>query len=208
MQEKVSHRKAYTILVKKEDREHPKNHSGFVYVVSGEEYGIPVYEMRKPDPLEREAIIMEEIRRNGGSSFKIAWLAGKLGVTERTIQLILRDLKRKGAIFSTPAYGQDGRQTGSLYRWTGAVDPIVGAPTLKDLYHKKNTYGFRSFSWDDFKVTPGRLSNSRARVDAYYRYMELIAIKKRLLRKKKARAAEQLKILRRLKVRNSAELAL
>lgn len=35
----------------------PKNHSGFVYVKVGEEAGVPIYEMRKPDPFERKCIV-------------------------------------------------------------------------------------------------------------------------------------------------------
>lgn len=187
------------------DTDKPENRSGFVYVVAGEEYGVPVYEMRKPSPLEREAIVMEYVRRNNGLSFKVSWLAGKLGVSDRTIQKILSNLSKKGAIRSEPNFGKDGRQSGSIYFWTGNVDPIVGAPTLKDLYHRKNDYGFRSFTWDDFKVVPGNFDSVQEKIDAYYRYMELIAIKKRLTRKKKARAAEQLEILRHFGVRDARE---
>ena len=40
----------------------PKNHSGFVYVKVGEEAGVPIYEMRKPDPFERKCIVENYIR--------------------------------------------------------------------------------------------------------------------------------------------------
>lgn len=181
----------------------PKNHSGFVYVKVGEEAGVPIYEMRKPNPFERKCIVENYIRLHSGEMIKVPWLAEKLGVTDRTIQMILKQLIEEGAIISTPSNGKDGRQTGNVYIWTWNVDPIVGSPTLRDLYSKRDGYGFRSFTWDDFKVIPGQYDSVDDKIEKYYQYMDLIAIKKRLKRKRQVKIAKHKHLLRKLKVRDS-----
>lgn len=177
------------------DTVEPKNHAGFVYVKVGEEYGVPIYEMRKPNPFERKCIVANYIRMNSKKMAKVPFLADKLGVTDRTIQLILKQLVEEGMITSTPSNGKDGRQTGNIYVWTLDVDPVIGSPTLKDLYSKVDHFGFRSFTWEDFKVIPGNYESVQDKIDKYYQYMELIAIKNRLKRKHDARIKKEKKVL-------------
>ena len=78
----------------------------------------------------------------------------------------------------------------------------MGSPPLDDLYSKKDKYGFRSFTWDDFKVVPGQYNSVQDKIDKYYQYMELIAIKKRLTRKHDARKRRSIKKMHALHVRD------
>lgn len=180
----------------------PKNHAGFVYVKVGEDHGIPIYEMRKPTPFERKCIVANYLARHSPEVTKVHFLAEKLGVTDRTIQSLLKEFISTGALIAYPNYGRDGRQTGNLYFWTGKFDHVVGSPTLDDLYSKKDKYGFRSFTWDDFKVVPGQYNSVQDKIDKYYQYMELIAIKKRLTRKHDARKRRSIKKMHALHVRD------
>lgn len=180
----------------------PKNHAGFIYVKVGEESGVPIYEMRKPDPFERKCILINYLHHHSKEMIKVPYLADKLEVTDRTIQMVLKELIKEGYIVSYPSNGEDGRQTGNIYVWTGGRDPIIGGPTLKNLYAKRDSYGFRSFTWEDFKVIPGQYNSIEEKIEKYYQYMDLIAIKKRLKRKHDAKRAKELKELRRLHVRD------
>ncbi|MFA6797007.1 MAG: hypothetical protein WCR63_05545, partial [Bacilli bacterium] len=163
----------------------PKNHHGFVYVYVGKDDGVPLWELRKPTPDERIWIVENYIRHHSNQVIKVHFLASKLGVSDRTIQTILRDLESNGTIGSETSLDELNRQTGNVYWWTGKNDPIIGSPTLEDLYKKKDGYGFRSFAWDDFKMYESE--DWLDRVDQYFQYIELLDIKKRLKRKRDRR---------------------
>ena len=184
----------------------PKNHAGFVYVKVGEESGVPIYEMRKPDPFERKCILISYLKAHSGEMIKVPYLADKLGVTDRTLQILLKELVKEEHIISYPSNGKDGRQTGNIYVWTAKKDPVIGGPTLKELYSKKDNYGFRSFTWEDFKVIPGQYNSIEEKIEKYYQYMDLIAIKKRLKRKHDSRRKKAIMKLHGLKVRDVNEI--
>ncbi|MFA7110742.1 MAG: HTH domain-containing protein [Bacilli bacterium] len=181
----------------------PENHHGFVYVYVGKDEGVPLWELRKPTPDERIWIVENYIRRHSNQVIKISFLASKLGVSDRTIQTILRDLESNGTIGSKASIDELNRQTGNVYWWTGNDDPIIGSPTLEDLYKKKDGYGFRSFTWDDFKMYESE--DWLDRVDQYFQYIELLDIKKRLKRKRDRRYKLCLRSLRKLNVRDKDE---
>ena len=58
-------------------------------------------EFRKPTPAEREEIILNFIRAHNGTSIRVWWLAEKLGVSDRTIQKILKKFEEKSLINKT-----------------------------------------------------------------------------------------------------------
>lgn len=131
---------------KTRDNSHFKNHHGLIYVFVGRQNGVPMYGLRKPTPDGRVWIMENYIRRHSGEVIKVPYLASKLGVSDRTIQTILKDLRDKRIVECYEAVDKNNRQTGNVYRWTGNVDPIIGSPTLEDLYARRDGYGFRSFS--------------------------------------------------------------
>lgn len=71
-------------------------------------------ELRKPTPAEREEIILNFIRANSGQPVFVWLLAEKLGVSDRTIQKILKNLRNKGSAFHRK--GQAERQYPDLSR--------------------------------------------------------------------------------------------
>ena len=165
------------------DYDKPKNHHGFVYVRAGRDGRVPLWEMRKPTPDERLAIIENYIRMHGSEGpIKVSFFSKKLGVSDRTIQSILRLLEEKKAITIEPVFNENGKQQGNLYRWTGNVDPIIGSPTMEMLYKRYDSYGFRSFTWDDYKMKTDPSGNLTC--EDYYQYGELIDEKRRVKRKK------------------------
>lgn len=183
------------------DYDKPKNHHGFVYVRAGKEGRVPLWEMRKPTPDERLSIIENYIRMHGSEGpIKVSFFAEKLGVSDRTIQSILRLLEEKKAITITPVFNGNGKQQGNLYHWTGNVDPIIGGPTMEMLYKRYDSYGFRSFTWDDYKMKTDPSGNLTS--DDYPQYDELKAEKRKLKRKKAKIYKSHLKKLKKLHVRN------
>lgn len=135
------------------DYDKPKNRHGFVYIRSRKEGNVPIREMRKPTPDERLSIIENWIRMHEKEGpIKVSLFADKLGVSGRTIQSILRLLEEKKAITIEPVLNGNGKQQGKLYRWTGNIDPIIGGPTMEMLYKRYDSYGFRSFTWNDYKM--------------------------------------------------------
>lgn len=74
---------------------------------------------------------------------KVSFFSEQLGVSDRTVQ---------SAITVAPVFSEGGKQQGNLYHWTGDVDSVIGSPTLEMLYARYDSYGFRSFTWDDFKM--------------------------------------------------------
>ena len=189
------------------DYDKPKNHHGFVYVRAGKEGRVPLWEMRKPTPDERLSIIENYIRMHGSEGpIKVSFLAEKLGVSDRTVQSILRLLEEKKAITITPVFNGNGKQQGNLYHWTSNVDPIIGGPTMEMLYKRYDSYGFRSFTWDDYKMKTDPSGNLTS--EDYLQYDQLKAEKKKLRRKKKKAYESHLRRLRALKVHDEEEMAL
>ena len=189
------------------DYDKPKNHHGFVYVRAGKEGRVPLWEMRKPTPDERLSIIENWIRMHGKEGpIKVSFFAEKLGVSDRTIQSVLRLLEDKKAITITPIFSEGGKQQGNLYHWTGNVDPIIGGPTMEMLYKRYDSYGFRSFTWDDYKMKTDPSGNLTS--EDYPQYDELKAEKKKLSRKRKKAYESHLRRLRALKVHDEEETVL
>ncbi|MDD6846968.1 MAG: HTH domain-containing protein [bacterium] len=189
------------------DYDKPKNHHGFVYVRAGKEGRVPLWEMRKPTPDERLSIIENYIRMHGSEGpIKVSFLAEKLGVSDRTVQSILRLLEEKKAITITPVFNGNGKQQGNLYHWTSNVDPIIGGPTMEMLYKRYDSYGFRSFTWDDYKMKTDPSGNLTS--EDYLQYDQLKAEKKKLRRKKKKAYESHLRRLRALKVHDEEEMTL
>lgn len=72
----------------------PKNHRGFVLAYAGrDEFRQRCYEIRKPTPEQRCAIVFAYVRSHEDEYIKVSFLAGRLGVTERTIQSDIRTLE-------------------------------------------------------------------------------------------------------------------
>lgn len=185
----------------------PKNHHGFVYVRVGKEDKVPLWEMRKPTPDERLSIIENWIRMHGKEGpIKVSFFAEKLGVSDRTIQSILRLLEEKKAITIDPVFNENGKQQGNLYRWTGNVDPIIGGPTMEMLYKRYDSYGFRSFTWDDYKMKTDPSGNLTS--PNYLQYEEVMNEQKILKRKKTKAYNSHLKKLKALHVRSENEMEL
>ena len=179
----------------------PKNHHGFVYVRAGKDGRVPLWEMRKPTPDERLSIIANWICIHGKEgSIKVSFFAEKLGVSDRTVQSILRLLEEKQAITTEPVFDANGKQQGNLYHWTGNVDPVIGGPTMEMLYKRYDSYGFRSFTWDDYKMKTDPSGNLTC--DDYYQYGELMDEKRKLKRKKTRTYKSHLKKLKKLRVRS------
>ena len=182
----------------------PENHSGSVYVRVGKEDGVPLWELRKPTPDERISIVSNYIRMHGKEGpIKISFFSKKLGVSDRTIQGIIRLLEGEGAITIAPIFNASGRQQGNLYGWTGNVDPVIGSPTMEILYARYDSYGFRSFTWDDFKMETD--PNGKVTCHDYLQYLDLLEEKKRLKRKKARKYKANIIKLKKLKVSDSEE---
>lgn len=189
------------------DFDKPKNHHGFVYVRVGKEDKVPQWEMRKPTPDERLSIIENYIRMHGKEGpIKVFFFAEKLGVSDRTIQSILRLLEEKKAITIEPVFNKNGKQQGNLYHWTGNVDPIIGGPTMEMLYKRYDSYGFRSFTWDDYKMKTDPSGNLTS--PDYLQYEEVMNEKKRLKRKKTKAYNSHLKKLKALHVHAESKMEL
>lgn len=183
------------------DYDKPKNHHGFVYVRAGKDGRVPLWEMRKPTPDERLSIIANWIRMHGKEGpIKVSFFSEKLGVSDRTMQSILRLLEEKNAITTEPVFDANGKQQGNLYHWTGNVDPVIGGPTMEMLYKRYDSYGFRSFTWDDYKMKTDPSGNLTS--PDYYQYGELMDEKRRLKRKKTRTYKSHLKKLKKLHVRS------
>ncbi len=130
------------------------NRYGFVMVYCGRnEYGQRIHELRKPTPSQRRSIVLSCIRESKGKSIKIHWLAEKLGVSDRTIQSDVRHWEQLGFLKKNVCYDKSGRQTGNSYELL--INTSVGTGrhyTLKSLYQMSNPLGYRTWSWDDFRM--------------------------------------------------------
>jgi DNA-binding transcriptional ArsR family regulator len=183
------------------DYDKPKNHHGFVYVRAGRDCRVPLWEMRKPTPDERLSIISNWIRMHGKEGpIKVSFFSEKLGVSDRTVQSILRLLEENNAITTEPVVDANGKQQGNLYHWTGNVDPVIGGPTMEMLYKRYDSYGFRSFTWDDYKMKTDPSGNLTC--EDYDHYAELMDEKRKLKRKKAKTYKSHLKKLKKLHVRS------
>lgn len=137
------------------------NRYGFVMVYCGRnEYGQRVHELRKLSPSQRRSIVLSCLRENRGASIKIHWLAEKLGVSDRTIQNDIRHWEQLGILKKNACYDENGRQTGNSYELLVKASVGTGRHyTLKSLYQMSNPLGYRTWFWDDFKMSNG-LSDS------------------------------------------------
>lgn len=98
------------------DYDKPKSHHGFVYVRAGKDGRVLLWEMRKPTPDKRLSIIANWIRMHGKEGpIKVSFFAEKLGVSDRTVQSILRLLEKKQAITINSVFDTNGKQQGNLY---------------------------------------------------------------------------------------------
>jgi len=124
-------------------------------------------EFRKPTPTEREEIILNFIRAHSGKSIRVWWLAEKLGVSDRTIQKILKKFEEKGLINRTPLFTDTGKQRGNILTYLGEQTPIKKTDlTLKKLYDPDNPCGFRDWDWEYYKFIPGYYDENFTRQDA------------------------------------------
>lgn len=80
------------------------------------------------------------------------------------------------------------------------MDSVIGGPTMEMLYKRYDSYGFRSFTWDDYKMKTDPSGNLTC--DDYYRYAELMDEKRKLKRKKAKAYKSHLKKLKKLHVRS------
>ena len=71
---------------------------------------------------------------------------------------------------------------------------------MEMLYKRYDSYGFRSFTWDDYKMKTDSSGNLTS--PDYYQYGELMDEKRRLKRKKAKIYKSHLKKLKKLHVRS------
>lgn len=132
------------------------NRYGFVLVYSGkDEYDRPCYEIRKPSPAQREEMVYFFIREHDGESITIGPLAKKLGMSDRSLQSLLRKMEKEGRISVERGYTPFGRQSGNIYHVLKAP-PSLHQITIEKLYMPSNPCGIRTWSWDDYKMGGGK----------------------------------------------------
>ena len=131
-----------------------QNRYGFVYVknphylIEGDDRK---YLIRKPTPKERREIILNTVIECNGKTFKIPTLAYALGVSDRTVQSILRQLQKEELIEILPQFSKDGKQKCNAYRYVGPPCEFYGSGlTLKVLYSTKQDAGFRDWAWKEY----------------------------------------------------------
>ncbi len=108
------------------------------------------YLIRKPTLQERREIVINTIIECNGRSFKIRKLAYALGVSQRTMQLLLRQLEREGVIEIIPRYSETGKQKPNAYKYIGTPCKRYGTGlTLQALHNNKQNVGFRDWMWKD-----------------------------------------------------------
>lgn len=108
------------------------------------------YILRKPTPKERREIVINTIIECNGRTFAIPKLARRLGVSDRTIQSILRQLQKEGLIEIIPRHGKNGKQKANAYRYIGPPCEKYGSGlTLQLLYSTEQDVGFRDWAWEE-----------------------------------------------------------
>jgi len=148
----------------------PKNHHGFVLVYAGRnEFGQRCYEIRKPTTEQRRGIVFAYIRSHEDEYIKVSFLAGRLGVTERTVQSDIRTLENTGLVRSVPVIGAGGRQKPNRYETIPVPNGTPRMATLENLYRPSNPAGFRTWSWENYLVNLGKTSQ-----ELYEQYMDLL----------------------------------
>ena len=123
---------------------------GFIYI-KNPDYPMDddrEYLIRKPTPKERREIIINTVIECNGRTFKIHALAVRLGVSDRTLQTILRQLQKDKLIQITPRHNKNGKQIGNAYKYIGPPCESYGTGlTLKALYSTEQDVGFRDWAW-------------------------------------------------------------
>lgn len=140
------------------------NRYGFVYVKNPK---YPVedddreYLVRKPSPEERREIVINTIIQHNGKKFAVSNLADKLGVTDRTIQTLLRQLQKEGLIEIISTHDKNGRQRCNVYRYIGEPCKKYGSRlTLQLLYSTKQDVGFRNWAWKEHEFSHNKVWHS------------------------------------------------
>ncbi len=119
------------------------------------------YVIRKPNPIERRDIIVNTIIECNGRTFRIPILAKRLGVSDRTVQMVLRDLEREGLIEIVPMTTRRGVQIGNAYRYIGPPCEKYGSGlTLELLYDSKQDIGFRDWDWTAYEFARDKIWHS------------------------------------------------
>ncbi len=131
------------------------NRYGFVYV-KNPHYLIDdddmEYLIRKPTPKERREIVINTVIECNGRTFAVCDLADRLGVSERTMQIILRQLQKERLIEIIPRHNKNGKQTRNAYRYIGPQCKLYGSGlTLRHLYSTKQDVGFRYWAWKEYE---------------------------------------------------------
>lgn len=108
--------------------------------------------LRKPTPKERREIIINTVIECNGRTFKVSALAKRLGVSDRTVQMTLRQLEKEEIIRISPMFTKRGKQKGNSYRYVGLPCKKYGSGlTLQTLYDKKQNTGFRDWAWKEYE---------------------------------------------------------
>lgn len=124
--------------------EYYKKNNGF--------FAVPEFLIRKPTPEERKEIIVNYIIAHNGKSIDMGALAGKLCISYRLMQMILKELSVQGLIEVEHTFSDTGKQLRNKYRYIGAPCEKYGSGlTLKMLYDTENRAGFRDWDWAEFK---------------------------------------------------------
>lgn len=110
------------------------------------------YLIRKPTTQERREIVINTVIECNGRSFKISKLAYRLGVSERTLQLLLRQLEKERLIEIIPRHNENGKQKANAYKYIGPPCEKYGTGlTLQALYDNKQNVGFRDWTWREYE---------------------------------------------------------
>ena len=141
-----------------------KNRYGFVYVrnpdflIDGDDRE---YFIRKPTPKERKEIVVNTVIECNGRMFAISDLAYRLGVSDRTVQMILRELQKERLIEIIPKYNKNGKQKRNAYRYIGPPCEKYGSGlTLKALHSASQDAGFRDWAWREYEFKHDKVWHS------------------------------------------------
>lgn len=133
------------------------NRYGFVYVdnphylVDGDDRQ---YLIRKPTPKERKEIVINTVMECNGRTFAVSDLAERLGVSDRTVQTILRQAEKDGLIQIIPRFNKDGRQKRNAYKYIGPPCKSYGSGlNLRILYSANRDVGFRGWAWKEYEFS-------------------------------------------------------